>query len=101
MANCLWHKATASDAGWKLPWMRRRLLAYVYKIVYKQKLVSTGCMGMASGDPWAGIHGLRGSMGGLTYAPRPSRPARPTRPVCTGPAPHAAPPGARGNCTNR
>ena len=69
MANCLWHKATASDAGWKLPWMRRRLLAYVYKIVYKQKLVSTGCMGMASGDPWAGS---------------PTRPAHPAQP-----GPHA------------
>jgi hypothetical protein len=85
MAKCLWHKAMASDAGWKLPWMRQRLLAKVYK----QKLGSMGCMGMGA---WpAGIHGYT-ARAHLRAPPIP--PARPPAAPCApGPAPHAAPPG--------
>ena len=66
--------------------MRRRLLAYVYRIVYKQKLVSMGCMGM---DPWpAGIHGYT-ARARLRALPIP--PARPpgARPACRTPRPPA------------
>ena len=84
MANCLWHKATASDAGWELPWMRRRLLAYVYRIVYKQKLVSMGCTARAH----------------LRAPPIP--PARPpAAPAARGPPRMPHPQAPRGNCTNR